>query len=183
MSKTNFCANHFVGNNVKNFKPKITKAAEWRPTNGLIIFDSLFPHIEFGFRGRKVPVATFHVRKKEKILKRNKIDWFHRRIRHGKCWHSASRVKYLKCKESLFTFWMNWPRNWTSRKWESKEIQIDLFNFWWNFQLRGSNHWQIGQPNNVFVYGRLQQHRKWKDYKLFDFSHFLLKSFSEWRWN
>lgn len=50
------------GSKLKEFKPIVTKAATWEPTNGLIVFDSLFPHIAFGFRNRTIPIATYHVR-------------------------------------------------------------------------------------------------------------------------
>lgn len=55
------------GHKMKAFKPKLKKAATWEPTNGLITFDSLFPHIDYGFRGRKLPIATFHVKIYEMI--------------------------------------------------------------------------------------------------------------------
>lgn len=39
----------------------MTNAASWEPTNGLILYDALFPHISYGFRGRILPIATYHV--------------------------------------------------------------------------------------------------------------------------
>lgn len=51
----------FSGGKLKPFKPLLTTTASWEPTNGLIVHDAVFPHIQFGFRNRKIPVATYHV--------------------------------------------------------------------------------------------------------------------------
>lgn len=51
-----------VGNKLKPFKPKITDAAIWEPTNGLVVLDAVFPHISYKFRNKTLPIATFHVR-------------------------------------------------------------------------------------------------------------------------
>lgn len=51
-----------IGNQLKAFKPKVTNAAVWEPTNGLLIIDALFPHIAYGFRNKTLPIAIFHVR-------------------------------------------------------------------------------------------------------------------------
>lgn len=48
-------------NKLKPFKPIVTDAATWEPTNGLISSDSMFPHISYGFRNRTIPIATYHV--------------------------------------------------------------------------------------------------------------------------
>lgn len=50
-----------IGNKLMPFKPKVTDAAVWEPTTGLIINDAIFPHIEFGFRNKTLPIAIFHV--------------------------------------------------------------------------------------------------------------------------
>lgn len=34
----------------------------WRPSDGLEMLDHLFPHVEHGFRGRMLPLVSFHVR-------------------------------------------------------------------------------------------------------------------------
>lgn len=49
------------GGKLKEYKPILTKAATWEPINGLIMYDSLFPHINHGFRNRTIPIATYHV--------------------------------------------------------------------------------------------------------------------------
>lgn len=51
-----------IGNKLKPFKPKITDAAIWKPTNGLVVLDAVFPHISYKFRNKTLPIATFHVR-------------------------------------------------------------------------------------------------------------------------
>lgn len=33
----------------------------WRPSDGLNLNDVLFPHVEHGFRGRTLPLVSFHV--------------------------------------------------------------------------------------------------------------------------
>lgn len=51
-----------VGHKLKAFKPKMTDAAVWEPTNGLVVLDAVFPHIAYGFRNKTLPIAIFHVR-------------------------------------------------------------------------------------------------------------------------
>lgn len=46
---------------LKAFKPLMTTAGFWEPTNGLTTQDAVFPHIAQGFRNRTMPIATFHV--------------------------------------------------------------------------------------------------------------------------
>lgn len=36
----------------------------WSPTGGPDLKDEMFPHIAHGFRGRTLPMVTFHVRSK-----------------------------------------------------------------------------------------------------------------------
>lgn len=50
-----------LGGKLKTFKPVLTYTAVWEPTNGFIHFDSLFPHIAYGFRNRTIPIAVYHV--------------------------------------------------------------------------------------------------------------------------
>lgn len=50
-----------LGGKLKPFKPIVTYAAEWEPTNGFIHYDNVFPHIAQGFRNRTVPIAIYHV--------------------------------------------------------------------------------------------------------------------------
>jgi ionotropic glutamate receptor len=40
---------------------KLISAGTWRPFEGLVMTDSLFPHIAHGFRGRVFHLITFHV--------------------------------------------------------------------------------------------------------------------------
>lgn len=42
---------------------KMVSAGFWRPFEGLIMTDVLFPHISHGFRGRTFHIITYHVRK------------------------------------------------------------------------------------------------------------------------
>jgi hypothetical protein len=37
-------------------------AGKWRPLQGLIMTDVLFPHVSHGFRGRNFHIVTFNVR-------------------------------------------------------------------------------------------------------------------------
>lgn len=48
-------------NGTTEFKPKLSTAAIWDQTNGLTVTDAVFPHITFGFRGQKLPIASYHV--------------------------------------------------------------------------------------------------------------------------
>lgn len=50
-----------AGVKLKPFKPILTYAAVWEPTNGFIHFDSVFPHIAYGFRNRTIPIAIYNV--------------------------------------------------------------------------------------------------------------------------
>ena len=40
---------------------KILEVGHWEPTNGLMLNDSLFPHIAHGFRNKTIPIVTYHV--------------------------------------------------------------------------------------------------------------------------
>lgn len=51
-----------LGGKLKPFKPIVTNAATWEPTNGFVHYDNIFPHIAQGFRNRTVPIAIYHVR-------------------------------------------------------------------------------------------------------------------------
>ncbi|KAG4075738.1 hypothetical protein HA402_003564 [Bradysia odoriphaga] len=44
----------------KNRTLQINRAATWEATNGVLANDSLFPHITYGFRGKTLPIATYH---------------------------------------------------------------------------------------------------------------------------
>lgn len=52
---------NFLAGKPKPFKPIITYAAVWEPTNGLIHIDNIFPHIAYGFRNRTIPIAIYNV--------------------------------------------------------------------------------------------------------------------------
>ncbi|XP_026318935.1 ionotropic receptor 93a [Hyposmocoma kahamanoa] len=41
-------------------KIQLLDVGYWRPVDGIRFFDVLFPHIEQGFRGKELPVITFH---------------------------------------------------------------------------------------------------------------------------
>jgi glutamate receptor, ionotropic, invertebrate len=41
---------------------KLINAGMWRPFEGLVMTDVLFPHITHGFRGRNFHIITYHVR-------------------------------------------------------------------------------------------------------------------------
>lgn len=43
-------------------KPHSIPVGLWRPVNGLTMNDALFIHISHGFRGKTLPVVSFHVR-------------------------------------------------------------------------------------------------------------------------
>lgn len=45
----------------KNKSLQINRVATWEATNGILANDSLFPHISHGFRGKTLPIATYHV--------------------------------------------------------------------------------------------------------------------------
>lgn len=64
-----FC---FAGGKLKPYKPILTYAAVWEPTNGFIHFDKIFPHIAYGFRNRTIPIAVYHVRHQKKNKKKIK---------------------------------------------------------------------------------------------------------------
>lgn len=53
---------YFIAENgTIDFKAKLSAAAEWDQTNGLLIKDAVFPHITYGFRNQRLPIATYHV--------------------------------------------------------------------------------------------------------------------------
>ena len=47
--------------NSSNFKPNVINIGCWRPRDGPTLDDTLFPHVVHGFRGRSLPMVTFHV--------------------------------------------------------------------------------------------------------------------------
>ncbi|KAJ8914261.1 hypothetical protein NQ315_003626, partial [Exocentrus adspersus] len=46
--------------NVPNSLIDILAVGTWRPSDGVSMTDELFPHISHGFRGRNLPVVSFH---------------------------------------------------------------------------------------------------------------------------
>lgn len=42
---------------------ELTYVGTWRPSDGCTLKDVLFPHITYGFRGRTLPMYSFHVKK------------------------------------------------------------------------------------------------------------------------
>lgn len=86
-----------IGNKLKAFKAKVTEAAYWVPTNGLVASDAIFPHIAHGFRNRQMPIAIFHVSwTVEAIANYDSSFWPISRIRRGKFWRTVKRERWPK---------------------------------------------------------------------------------------
>lgn len=85
--------------------PKMTSVGIWRPSEGVNLFDVLFPHASNGFRNKNMHIVTYHVSAKDMTkldrkaqLLNNVICIF--RILHGKSSNTTIRVCQEKSKGS-----------------------------------------------------------------------------------
>lgn len=49
--------------NTSNSNSEMIPVGSWRPIEGASMTDELFPHVSQGFRGKILPLVTFHVSK------------------------------------------------------------------------------------------------------------------------
>lgn len=54
--------------NTEKSAPKITPVGLWKPSEGVNLYDVLFPHVSNGFRNKNLHIVTYHVRRSGNIF-------------------------------------------------------------------------------------------------------------------
>lgn len=115
----------------KNKSLQINRVATWEPTNGVLANDSLFPHISHGFRGKTLPIATYHVSSTHRII-----------------WMKTANHLFLESTVADHSVWREWwshineRRCYADSRWASGKIEfhVRLSRFYLHFKLRSKEN-------------------------------------------